>query len=54
MRNLIIILGDHLTHGVSSLSDIDKTKDIVLMGDLYSELTFAEHYKQSVISPTNF
>ena len=48
MSNLIIILGDHLTHEISSLSDIDKTKDIVLMGEFYSEFAFVKHHKKKI------
>jgi len=48
MKNLRIILCDQLTHDISSLSDINKDKDIVLMVELHSEFTYVKHHKKKI------
>ncbi len=48
MTNLRIILNDQLTHEISSLSDIEKDKDIVLMVELNSEFTYVKHHKKKI------
>ncbi|MFK7974102.1 MAG: cryptochrome/photolyase family protein [Rickettsiaceae bacterium] len=49
MANLIIILHDQLTHDISSLCDINKDKDVVLMVELYSEFTYVKHHKKKIV-----
>ena len=48
MTNLRIILCDQLTHDISSLSDINKGEDIVLMTELHSEFTYVKHHKKKI------
>jgi deoxyribodipyrimidine photolyase-related protein len=48
MKNLRIILYDQLSHQISSLSDIDKDEDIVLMVELHSEFTHVKHHKKKI------
>ena len=48
MTNLRIILCDQLTHDISSLSDINKGEDIVLMAELHSEFTYVKHHKKKI------
>lgn len=48
MTNLRIILCDQLTHDISSLSDINKDEDIVLMVELHSEFTYVKHHKKKI------
>lgn len=49
MKNLRIILHDQLTHDISSLSDINKDTDIVLMVELYSEFTYVKYHKKKIV-----
>ena len=48
MTNLRIILCVQLTHDISSLSDINKDEDIVLMVELHSEFTYVKHHKKKI------
>lgn len=48
MTNLILILGDQLSHDISSLEGFDKDKDIVLMCEVMSEATYAKHHKKKI------
>lgn len=48
MRNLILILGDQLSHDLSSLRIADKAVDIVLMAELRSETGYVKHHKKKI------
>ncbi|GAB4166539.1 MAG: cryptochrome/photolyase family protein [Rickettsiaceae bacterium] len=48
MTNLRLILYDQLTYDISSLSDIDKDNDLVMMVELYSEFTYVKHHKKKI------
>lgn len=47
-RRLILILGDQLTHEISSLKDARKTKDVVIMGELADEAGYVKHHKKKI------
>jgi deoxyribodipyrimidine photolyase-related protein len=49
MRTLRFILGDQLSHSISSLNDIDRTNDVVLMVEAADETTYVKHHKQKII-----
>lgn len=48
MSNLIFILGDQLSTSISSLRDADIMRDIILMAEVSSEATYANHHKQKI------
>ncbi|MHB8283929.1 MAG: cryptochrome/photolyase family protein [Caulobacteraceae bacterium] len=43
---LRLVLGDQLSGTLSSLSDLDKAADIVLMAEVMSEASYVRHHKQ--------
>jgi deoxyribodipyrimidine photolyase-related protein len=45
---LRLVLGDQLTRGVSSLSDIDPARDVVLMVEVAEEARYVPHHKQKI------
>lgn len=49
MRTLRLILGDQLSHSISSLSDIDRVNDLVLMVEVADETYYVKHHKQKII-----
>ena len=48
MPSLRIVLGDQLSTEISSLKDIDKDHDIVLMCEVFSEATYVKHHKKKI------
>ena len=49
MSTLRVVLGDHLTRDISSLADIDPSRDIVLMMEVMEEATYVPHHKQKIV-----
>jgi deoxyribodipyrimidine photolyase-related protein len=47
-RTLRFVLGDQLTHDLSSLCDIDPAQDVVLMVEVHDETTYVRHHKQKI------
>ncbi len=47
--SLRLILGDQLGDGVSSLRDLDRDRDVVLMAEVMSEATYVRHHKQKFV-----
>lgn len=47
-RTLRLVLGDQLTHHISSLSDIDKAGDTVLIVEVIEEATYVRHHKKKI------
>jgi deoxyribodipyrimidine photolyase-related protein len=47
-RTLRFVLGDQLTRGLSSLSDIDPARDVVLMVEVGEEATYVRHHQQKI------
>ena len=45
---LRLILGDQLSHNISSLSDVDTQNDIILMCEVRSEATYVKHHKKKI------
>lgn len=43
-----LILGDQLNTAISSLSDIDKKSDTVLMAEVYEEATYVRHHPKKI------
>jgi deoxyribodipyrimidine photolyase-related protein len=48
MTILRIVLGDQLSHDLTSLSDIDKDNDVVLMCEVKTEATYVKHHKKKI------
>ena len=48
MKTLRLILGDQLSHTISSLDDIDKANDVVLMCEVIEEATYVKHHKKKI------
>jgi len=49
MSVLRIIFGDQLSADLSALSDLDATRDIVLMMEVREESTYVRHHKQKIV-----
>ena len=48
MKTLRFILGDQLTRTVSSLSDLDPARDVVLIVEVATEARYVPHHKQKI------
>ena len=48
MSILRVILGDQLTDSISSLQGCDKTRDTILMSEVFEEATFIPHHKKKL------
>jgi deoxyribodipyrimidine photolyase-related protein len=44
-----MVLGDQLSRGLSSLSDLDPAHDVVLMAEVRDECTYVKHHKQKIV-----
>lgn len=47
-KTLRLILGDQLSQEISSLSDIDRENDVVLMCEVMEEATYVKHHKKKI------
>ncbi|MGS2716961.1 cryptochrome/photolyase family protein [Eionea flava] len=45
---LRLILGDQLSHNISSLRECDKARDIIFMCEVYEEATYVKHHKKKI------
>ena len=48
MKTLRLILGDQLSHDISSLKDCNKKEDIILMCEVCNEATYVKHHKKKI------
>ena len=48
MRTLRLILGDQLSHNITSLQGCDKSTDIILLAEVVDEATYANHHKKKL------
>jgi len=48
MSTLRLILGDQLSQSVSSLEGCDQSKDIILMCEVWNEVTYVKHHKKKI------
>jgi deoxyribodipyrimidine photolyase-related protein len=48
MTILIPVLGDQLSHGLASLSDVDRGEAIVLLMEVADETTYVRHHKRKI------
>ncbi|MBE0438639.1 MAG: cryptochrome/photolyase family protein [Gammaproteobacteria bacterium] len=48
MNSLVLILGDQLSHSISSLEGLDKENDIVLMCEVIEEASYVKHHKKKI------
>ena len=46
---LRLVLGDQLSHGLASLRDIDKSRDVVLMVEVDDETRYVPHHRQKIV-----
>ncbi len=49
MANLILILGDQLSHHLSALEGADKDNDLVVMAEVHSEASYTNHHKKKLV-----
>lgn len=49
MSNLILILGDQLSHGLSSINAGDKSTDRILMCEVHDEASYVKHHKKKIV-----
>ena len=49
MSNLILVLGDQLSHSLSSLQTGDKSTDRILMCEVWDEATYVKHHKKKIV-----
>jgi len=47
-RNLVLIMGDQLSIGISSLAGADPRCDVVLMAEVLAEARYVDHHKQKL------
>jgi deoxyribodipyrimidine photolyase-related protein len=47
-KTLRLILSDQLSHDISSLSEIDKKNDLILMCEVWEEATHVKHHKKKI------
>lgn len=47
-RTLRLILGDQLSHDMSSLAGCDKESDVILMCEVWDEATYVHHHKKKI------
>ncbi len=45
---LRLVLGDQLTRNLSSLADLDRERDVVLMAEVMEEASYVPHHKQKI------
>lgn len=48
MSKLILILGDQLSHNISSLQEANKKVDTILMGEVWNEATYVKHHVKKI------
>jgi len=48
MSSLRLILGDQLSHSISSLVDCDTSQDVILMCEVWDEATYVKHHKKKI------
>jgi len=48
MSTLRLVLGDQLSHNISSLQNCDKANDTVLMAEVLDEATYVKHHKKKI------
>jgi deoxyribodipyrimidine photolyase-related protein len=48
MTTLRLVLGDQLSHGVSSLRGCDMKKDVVMLCEVWEEATYVRHHKKKI------
>jgi len=49
MRNAILILGDQLSHNISSLRNADPDQDLILMAEVHEEASYTRHHRKKLI-----
>lgn len=48
MKTLRLVLGDQLSRSISSLGDLDRDQDVVLLAEVSDEATYVRHHKQKI------
>lgn len=49
IRTLRFVLGDQLSCGISSLRDVDREHDVVMMAEVMGECSYAPHHKKKIV-----
>lgn len=48
MKTLRLILGDQLSHSISSLKNCNQSQDIILICEVWEEATYVKHHKKKI------
>ena len=48
MTTLRLILGDQLSHSISSLEDLNREDDVILMCEVWQETRYVRHHKKKI------
>jgi deoxyribodipyrimidine photolyase-related protein len=48
MKSLRLVLGDQLSRDLSSLTDLDRAEDVVLMAEVMAEASYVPHHRQKI------
>ena len=48
MKKIRLILGDQLSHSISSLGGCDKLNDIILICEVIEEASYVKHHKKKI------
>ena len=48
MTNIVVILGDQLSPGLSALRNADRTRNVVLMAEVHDETQYVRHHKKKI------
>ena len=49
MANLILVLGDQLSHNLSALEDADPARDLIVMAEVHDEASYTNHHKKKLV-----
>ena len=49
MANLILVLGDQLSHHLSALDGADPDHDWVVMAEVHDEASYTNHHKKKLV-----
>jgi deoxyribodipyrimidine photolyase-related protein len=48
MKNLVLVLGDQLSHALAPLHKVKKASSVVLMAEVHEEATYVRHHKKKI------
>ncbi|MEM6987849.1 MAG: cryptochrome/photolyase family protein, partial [Pseudomonadota bacterium] len=48
MAQLVLLLGDQLSHGLSALRAANRSVDVILMAEVHAEATYVRHHQKKI------